>query len=72
MRRILSSWRERCGPIFLRLDHLAQSINPLLLVAAVILSLIDVSCYTALRLSRAVGVHAQTSEPAASRSIAYR
>lgn len=72
MRPALSSWRKRCGPIFLRLDRAAQNINPLLLAAAVVLSLIDASCYTALRLSRAFGVHTQTSEPAPPRSTAYR
>jgi hypothetical protein len=65
MRRALSSWRERCGPILLRLDRVAQTINPLLLVAAVVLALINISCYTALRLSRSVVMHAQTSEPEA-------
>ena len=62
VRRALLTWRERCGPILERLDRAAQIINPLLLVVVVLLALIDVSCFTALRIAEQ-HPHATTRTP---------
>jgi hypothetical protein len=52
MRRGPLSGRIRRRPIFGRIDQAARWINPLLVVAAVLLALIDLSCYTAIEIAR--------------------
>ena len=52
MKRAFLIWRERCRPIVHRLDRAAELINPLLLIVVVMLTLIDVSCFTALHVAQ--------------------
>jgi len=42
---------ERIGPILDRLDRAAARLNPLLILLALMLTLLDVSCWSALHLA---------------------
>lgn len=50
MQRALHTWRARVEPTLNRLDRIAELTNPPLFIVVVVLALIDVSCFTALRI----------------------
>ncbi len=52
MRQALPPPRRRREPILDRLDRAAGSINPLLILIAIILAILDVGCGAALEISR--------------------
>ena len=55
-------WRR---PIFGRMDRTAKKINPLLVIVVVMLAIIDLSCYSALAISRRHPPRPDASQPAA-------
>ena len=52
MRRGLPSGQMWRRPIIARIDRTAKKLNPLLVIVAVMLGLIDLSCYSALAIAR--------------------
>ena len=61
MRRPRPGWFERRRALLVRLDRSARDLNPLLLVIALGLAVLDISCFAALKLHRFSAPHASQS-----------